>query len=106
MVTGTKWLAKPGGGIPPDGQKPVSQPGLVQVPDPVEALTDRDGHRRGLRFAGQRRKLLDQPMSLLVLDVKAHHPPFYPIILPGYPPWSCVALDGAAHAAGTAAAAA
>jgi hypothetical protein len=69
MVTGTKRLAKPGGGVSADGQEPVSEASLVKMPDPVEALADRNSHRRRLRFAGQRSKLLDQPMGLLALNI-------------------------------------
>jgi hypothetical protein len=42
------------------------------MPDFVEALTDRDGHRHCLRFTGQRSEFLDQLMGLGALDVETH----------------------------------
>jgi len=52
MICGTEWFAKPGCGVPADGQKPVSQARLAQVPDFVEALTNRDGYRHCLCLTG------------------------------------------------------
>jgi hypothetical protein len=52
MICGTEWFAKPGCGVPADGQKPVSQARLAQMPDFVEALTNRDGYRHCLCLTG------------------------------------------------------
>ena len=59
MICGTERFTKPGCGVPADGQQPVSQPSLVQMPHPLEALTNRDGHRHCLRLAGQLSQFLD-----------------------------------------------
>jgi hypothetical protein len=59
MICNAEWFSKPGCGVPADGQQPVSQSGLAQIPHPLEALTNRDGHRHCLRLTGQRREFLD-----------------------------------------------
>src|SRR6266571_2359497 len=85
-------FAMPRCGVPADGEKPVSQAGPAEMPDSVEALTDRDGHRRCLRFTSQRGEFLDQLVGLRTLDVEAHYLPFCPVLLPGYHPlpWPCL----------------
>ena len=60
MVCGTERSMKPWCGVPADGQQPVSQPGLMQMPHPLEALANRDCHRRRLRLTGQRSEFLDE----------------------------------------------
>jgi len=86
VIGGAERLAKPRCGVPADGEKPVSQAGSTEMPDSVEALTDRDGHRHCLRFTSQRGEFLDQLVGLGTLDVEAHYLPFYPLLLPGYHP--------------------
>jgi hypothetical protein len=78
MIRGAERLAEPGRGVPADGQEPVRQAGLVQLPYPVQALADSDGHCCRLRLTGQRGEFLDELVSLGVLDVEAHDLPFYP----------------------------
>ena len=46
MIGAAERLVGPRRGIRTDGQQPVSQTGLTQVPLPVQALADSDGHRR------------------------------------------------------------
>ena len=83
MIGAAERFTKPGGGVPANGQQPVSQPSLVQMPHPLQALTNRDGHRRCLRLAGQLSEFLDELVSLGVLDVEAHYLPFYQNMVPG-----------------------
>jgi hypothetical protein len=108
MIYRTKWLAKPGGSVSADSQEPVSQASFSEMLDSVQALTNGDGHCFCLSLASQRSKFLYQPVCLGALNVQTHR--FYlstTYLLPGYPPaGSGVAFDGAAHAAGAAAAAA
>ena len=83
MIRGTERFTKPGRGVPADGQKPVSQPGLMQMPHPLEALTNRDCHRHRLRLTGQRSEFLDQLMGFGALDIKALDLPFTQNLVPG-----------------------
>lgn len=77
MICTTEGFTQPGCGVPADGHQPVSQPSLMQMPHALEALTNRDGHRHGLRLAGQLSEFLDELVGLGVLDVEAHNLPFY-----------------------------
>ena len=77
MVCGTERFMKPGRGVPADGQQPVSQPNFMQMPHPLEAFTNSDGHRPCLRFTRQLSEFLNELVGLGVLDVEAHDLPFY-----------------------------
>jgi hypothetical protein len=80
VIGAAERLAEPGRGIRADSQELVSQAGLAQVPYPVQALADSDSHCRRLCLAGQCGEFLDQLVSLGILDVEAHVPPFYPAL--------------------------
>ena len=82
VVCATERLAEPGRRVSADGQQPVSQAGLAEMPHSFQALAYCDGYRHGLRLTREPSKFLDKLMGLSVLDVKAHNLPFYLRMLP------------------------
>jgi len=56
----------------PQAGGPLRCCGVVPMPQPIEALTHRDGDSSGHAFARRRSELTRQALGLVVLDVLAH----------------------------------
>ncbi len=96
VIGAAERLAEPGRSIRADSQEPVSQAGFVQVPYPGQSLADSDSHRRRLCLAGQCGEFLDQLVSLGILNIETHVPPFHPALATRVPSMSATGI-GSSH---------
>jgi hypothetical protein len=77
MVRGSEWLLEMRRAVFADRQQAICNARALFLPNAIEPLTDRDGHGGRHALARQCCQFFRQPMCFLILDVKAHAPPFW-----------------------------